>query len=110
MSSTAPANRSVHFEYLPLHKQNLWHCDARGYIALVYILDRATLRRLTYNNFRAFFMNSSDAVKEYPAVDSVLTDSVGGGDSSQRPSKQTVDGAGIGDTMQKTAYSKFNDF
>ena len=81
-----------------------------GYIALVYILDRATLRRLTYNNFRAFFMNSSDAVKEYPAVDSVLTDSVGGGDSSQRPSKQTVDGAGIGDTMQKTAYSKFNDF
>lgn len=74
-----------------------------GYIALVYILDRATLRRLTYNNFRAFFKNSSDVVREYPAIDSVLTDSVGGGNSLQHQSKQTVDGARVRDTMKKTA-------
>jgi hypothetical protein len=69
-----------------------------GYIALAYILDRATLRRLTYNNFRAFFKSSSDVVREYPAVDSVLTDSAGGNNS-----KQTMGGAGVEDTMKKTA-------
>ena len=38
-----------------------------GYIALVYVLDRRTLRRLTYSNFVAIFKRK-DSVKEYPVV------------------------------------------
>ena len=59
-----------------------------GYIALVYILDRATLRQLTCNKFRAFFKNSSDVVRDYPAVSGGPSDSV---DSSQNPAKQNLD-------------------
>ena len=63
-----------------------------GYIALVYILDRATLRRLTYNNFRAFFRSSGDVVREYPAVlDGGPSDSIGGGDNLYYLAKQSMD-------------------
>ena len=68
-----------------------------GYIALVYILDRATLKRLTFNNFRAFFKNSNDVVRDYPALDGGLSDSVGG-DNLYHLAKQTVDT----DTMKET--------
>ena len=45
-----------------------------GYIALVFILDRETLRRLTCRNFVAF-IKSSDGVSEYPAVTEEVSDS-----------------------------------
>ena len=71
-----------------------------GYIALVYILDRATLRRLTFNNFRAFFKKSSDVVRDYPAIDGGPSDSVTvGADNLYHLVKQTMDT----DTMKKTA-------
>ena len=68
-----------------------------GYIALVYTLDRATLRQLTFNKFRAFFknMNSSDVVRDYPAVTGGLSDSV---DSIHNPAKQNM----ATDTIVKT--------
>ena len=46
-----------------------------GYIALAYILNRATLRRITFNNFRAFFKSNSDVVKDYPAISGGRSDS-----------------------------------
>ena len=62
-----------------------------GLIALIYIMDRATLRRLTYSNFRAFFKNSSDVVMEYPALEGGPTDSAVGGDHLYYRSKDTMD-------------------
>ena len=56
-----------------------------GYIALVYILDRATLRQLTCNKFRTLFKNSSDVVRDYPAISGGPSDSVNG---SPKPAKK----------------------
>ena len=47
-----------------------------GFIALVYVLNRATLKRLTFGNLRAFFQGSSKVIKDYPAMDSEVTDSL----------------------------------
>ena len=47
-----------------------------GYIALVYMLDRKTLKRITYSNIRAV-ITRRDTVQEYPAKDGgALSDSV----------------------------------
>ena len=46
-----------------------------GYIAIVYVLDRQTLRRLSFGNVVAFFKRS-DVVKEYPAMSEQTTESM----------------------------------
>ena len=47
-----------------------------GYIALVYTLDRDTLRRLTYSSLMATLCKRRDVVREYPAEACGLSDSV----------------------------------
>ena len=47
-----------------------------GYIALVYTLDRDTLRRLTYSNLVATLCERRDEIQEYPAEPCGLSDSV----------------------------------
>ena len=46
-----------------------------GYVALVYTLDRNTLRRLTYRNFKAAMYSTRDVVQEYPTEVGELSDS-----------------------------------
>lgn len=46
-----------------------------GFIALIYVLDRRTLERLTCKAFVAFFKRD-DGVHEYPAVHGAISDSV----------------------------------
>ena len=53
-----------------------------GYIALVYTLDRDTLRRLTYSNLVATLCRRQEDVREYPAENCGLSESVASGDVS----------------------------
>ena len=47
-----------------------------GYIALVYVLDRDTLKRLTYSNLVATLCKRKDEVSEYPVEKSWRSDSI----------------------------------
>ena len=62
-----------------------------GYVALVYTLDRDTLRRLTYRNFKAAMYSTRDVVQEYHIEAGELSDSF------------------IGTTGHKTGYKMFKD-
>ena len=50
-----------------------------GYIALVYTLDRGTIRRLSYRNLVATICRRKDLIQEYPAEACGLSESVASG-------------------------------
>jgi hypothetical protein len=63
-----------------------------GYIAVVYVLDRDTLKRLTYSNLMATLCRRKDEVSEYPIEKSWRSDSVLDNEESETPYKRFVDG------------------
>ena len=64
-----------------------------GYVALVYTLDRNTLKRLTYKNVKMAMASQTDAIQEYPAEPGELSESM----------------AVRSGSLHKTHYRKFND-
>ena len=68
-----------------------------GYIALVYTLDRDTLRRLTYGNIMVTMFKKQDVVQEYPVEAGDLSDSVNGSSYCEGP------------THTCTHYKKYSD-
>ena len=62
-----------------------------GYVAIVYTLDRNTLRRLTYRNFKAAMHSTRDTVQEYPVEAGEISDSF------------------VSSTGHKTSYKMFKD-
>ena len=63
-----------------------------GYIALVYTLDRDTLKRLTYSNLVAtMYRRKRDAVQDCPAEVGRLSDSVSSHELSQSHYRKFVD-------------------
>ena len=78
-----PAITSIHLSLNPDRPlYALWILGAilsplqGGYIALVYTLDRDTLRRLTYSNLFATLCRRQEDVHEYPIVSSGRSDSI----------------------------------
>ena len=63
-----------------------------GYIALVYVLDRDTLKRLTYSNLVATLCRRKEEVHEYPVERSWRSDSVLSSEGSETPYKRFIEG------------------
>ena len=62
-----------------------------GYIAVVYVLDRDTLKRLTYSNLVATLCKRKDEVSEYPIEKSRRSDSILSNGGSEIPYKRFTD-------------------
>ena len=62
-----------------------------GYIAVVYVLDRDTLKRLTYSNLVATLCKRKDEVSEYPIEKSWRSDSILDNEESDTPYKRFIE-------------------
>ena len=83
-----------------------------GFIALVYVLDRNTLRRLTYSNVRAT-ITRRDTVHEYPAEDvgAALSDSAEHSSVTHyRQYEEYIEAGGISDSAVFDNHSPISHY